>query len=173
MTYEGDVIYLREPAETWKANLFWGLLFGLLLIVPSFFAPEYTPLWKKYGLMILGVAWLGFMCRKAFQNRGRRVRCDWSEIEVSQPSGSWRIPLSEVKRAVRMDIREDLRKWNDMGRPRYKTKPLNTLSSMVVYTLYDGSDRELLRLDKKMEPAGEMRRFLERMEEVTGCPIHE
>ncbi|MDR3556303.1 MAG: hypothetical protein P4L55_16235 [Syntrophobacteraceae bacterium] len=171
MAADGDVIFLSEPAETWKANLFWGLLFGLLMIVPSFFVPEHTPLWKKYGMMILGVAWLTFMCRKAFQNHGRKVRCDLDEIEVSQPSGSRRIPISEVKKVVREDIREELRKWNDIGRSRYKTKPLDTLPAMVVYTLYDDSDRELLRLDKNMKPAGEMHRFLERMETLTGRPI--
>ena len=171
MADDGDVIHLKEPAETWKANIFWGLLFGLLMIVPSFFAPEHTPLWKKYGLMILGAAWLGLMCRKAFQNNGRRVRCDLSEIVVSQPFGSRRIPLSEVKKVVREDIREELRKWNDVGRSRYKTKPLDTLPAMVVYTLYDGTDRELLRLDKNMEPPGEMHRFLQRVETQTGRPI--
>lgn len=173
MIGEGDVIHLREPSQTWKANLFWGLLFGLLLIVPSIFAPEHTPLWKKYGLMILGLAWLGFMWRKAFQNYGRRVRCDSCEIQVLEPSGSWKIPLQVVKRVVRTDIREDVRKWNNFGLPRYRIKPLDTLPAMVVYTLYDASDRELLRLDKNMEPACEMRRFLERMEALTGSPIRD
>ena len=171
MTSEGDVIHLMEPATTWKANLFWGFLFGMLLIVPSLFAPANTPLWKKYGLIILGMAWLGFMCRKAFENKGRRVRCDLSQIEVSQPSGSQRIPLDVVRKVVRKDVREELRKWNNYGLPRYKTKPLDTLPPMVVYALYDASDRELLRLDKDMEPASEMRRFLERIETLTGCRI--
>ena len=98
-----NVIMMREPRETWKANLFWGLLFGLLLIIPVFFAPEDTPVWKKYGSMLIGTAWIGFMSRKAFQNHGRTVRCDDTELEVLHPSGSWRIPLSEVKKVTRSD----------------------------------------------------------------------
>lgn len=165
------IIKMREPQETWKANLFWGLLFGLLLIVPSFFAPENISAWKKYGSMAIGMAWLGFMSRKAFQSRGRTVRCDDTAIVISQPSGSWSIPLSEVKKVTRSDARKTLREWNDIGRPRYKTKPLDTLPSMVIYTLHDATGRELLRLDKNMEPKSEMIRFLERMEKLTGSPI--
>ena len=168
---DGSSIKMREPRETWKANLFWGLLFGLLLIIPSIFAPENVSVWKKYGSMVIGVAWIGFMSRRAFQSHGRTVRCDEIEIEISQPSGSWRIPLSEVKKITRSDVRETLREWNDIDRPRYKTKPLDTLPSMVIYTLRDAAGRELLRLDKNMKPSSEMQRFLDRMKKLTGGTI--
>jgi hypothetical protein len=37
--------------------------------------------------------------------------------------------------------------------------------------LRDIQGKELLRLDQNMEPASEMRRFLNRMENLTGHPI--
>ncbi|OHE74920.1 MAG: hypothetical protein A2107_11530 [Verrucomicrobia bacterium GWF2_62_7] len=40
---DGGIIQMREPSESWKANVFWGLLFGLLLVVPALFAPKDAP----------------------------------------------------------------------------------------------------------------------------------
>ena len=167
------IIEMREPSESWKANIFWGLLFGLLLIVPSFFAPEDVPVWKKFGLMFLGVAWLTFMGRKALQNRGRKIRCDEVSIVVSQPFDSRTILLAQVKTVTRNDVRKQFREMNDVGRSRYKTKGLDTMPEIVMYSLRDAAGHELLRLDKNMEPGTEMRRFLDRMEKLTGSPIRE
>lgn len=170
---DGRVIEMREPRESWKANVFWGLLFGLLMIGPSVFAPADTPAWKRFGLMALGLAWMGFMGRMAIRNRGRKVRCDQTSIEITDPLGSRRILLSEVKQVTRCDVREKLREFDDVGRPRYKTKPLDTLAPMVVYILRDEQGSELLRLDQKMDPPDEMRRFLDRMEALTGKPVRD
>ncbi|MCX6898611.1 MAG: DUF3592 domain-containing protein [Verrucomicrobia bacterium] len=169
----GGIIQMREPGESWKANVFWGLLFGLLLLVPAFFAPKDVSAWKKYGMMALGVAWMAFMGRSAIQNHGRTVRCDRTSIQVSQAFGSKRILLSDVKKVTRDDVRQKLREWEDVGRSRYKTKPLDTMAPIVLYILRDAQGKELLRLDKNMEPAGELRRFLDRMENLTGVPIRD
>ena len=100
---DGRLIQMREPSESWKANVFWGLLFGLLLVLPPLFAPKDTPLplWKKYGAMALGVAWMTFMGRSAIQNHGRTVRCDTTSIQISSPFASKRILLSDVNKLVR------------------------------------------------------------------------
>jgi hypothetical protein len=168
---DGRLIEMREPSESWKANVFWGLLFGLLLVVPPFFAPKDTPAWKKYGAMALGVAWMAFMGRSAIQNRGTIVRCDSLSIQISRPFRSERILLSAVKQVVRDDVRQKLRDLEDAGRSRSRTKPLDTMAPIVLYILRDIQGKELLRLNQNMEPASEMRRFLNRMENLTGNPI--
>lgn len=170
---DGGIIEMREPGESWKANVFWGLLFGLLLFVPPLFAPKDVLAWKKYGMMALGVAWMAFMGRSAIQNHGRTVRCDRTSIQVSQAFGSKRILLSEVKKITREDVRKKLREFENIGRPRYKTTPLDTKAPIVLYILRDAQGRELLRLDKNMEPVDELRRFLDRMENLTGSPIRD
>lgn len=169
---DSGIIQIREPGGAWKANIFWGLLFGLLLFVPACFAPAEASAWKKYGMMTLGVAWMAAMGCLAIRNHGRTVRCDTTSIQVSHAFGCERIPLSDVKKVTRCDLRQKLRDMDNIGRPRYKTKGLDTKAPIVLYVLRDSRGRELLRLDKSMEPADEMRRFLDRMENLTG-PIRD
>ncbi|MBI5395889.1 MAG: DUF3592 domain-containing protein [Verrucomicrobia bacterium] len=170
---DGRPIEMREPSESWKANVFWGLLFGLLLVVPAFFAPKETPAWKRYSAMALGVAWMAFMGRTAIQNHGRTVRCDRNLIRVTQAFGHQRIFLSDVKKVTRRDVRQEFVDMEAVGRSRYKTRPLDTRAPIVLYILRDAQGKELLKLDKDMEPASEMRRFLDRMENLTGVPIRD
>jgi hypothetical protein len=169
---DGGIIRLREPGESWKANVFWGLLFGLLLFVPALFAPTDVSAWKKYGMMLLGVGWMAFMGRMAVQNYGRTVRCDMTSIHVSNAFGSERILLSTVKKVTRYDLRQKFQDIDNIGRPRYKTRPLDTKAPIILYILRDAQEKELLRLDKNMEPPDELRRFLDRMENLTG-PIRD
>jgi hypothetical protein len=147
---DGAPIEMREPNESWKANVFWGLLFGLLLVLPPLFSPNDPNIWKRVGFIAAGVAWMAFMGRTAIQNRGRSVRCDQSEILVSQPFGSRRIALSDIKKVTRRDIREHLRKIEESGTRR--ERDLDTLSPMVIYILYDAAGKRLLELDKGMQP---------------------
>jgi len=165
-------IELREPSEHWKANIFWGLLFGLLLVLPPLltFSPSEPHLWKRLLSIAAGIAWMVFMGRTAMQNRSRTVRCDRSEIHVSQPFGSLRIPLSEIKKVTRRDITEHLRKVRESTRNRGGLDE-DTLRPIVIYILYDAAGKRLLDVDSGMQPAQEMSRFLTRMKELTGGPI--
>ena len=169
----GSPIEIREPSESWKANVFWGLLFGLFLLVPPFFAGPDVPLWKRLGMMLAGAAWMAFMGRSAIQNRGRKVRFAGSMIEEIQPGGSRSISIYQVKKITRSDVRAKLRAFEDIGRPRNKTRGLDTTPSIVVYTLYGERGEELLRLDKNMEPHAQMNRFLERLEAKIGKVVEE
>ena len=82
------MIEMREPRESWRANVFWGLVFGVSLIVPQFFGWEETSWLEKYGFIVAGLAWMGFMGLSAFRNYGRKMRCDDTSIEVSQVFGA-------------------------------------------------------------------------------------
>ncbi len=168
----GGQIEIREPSESWKANIFWGLLFGLLLVIPACFAEAGTPGWKKYGMMAAGGMWMVFMVRCAIQNRGRSIRCDASAITISQPFGSRTIPLHEVRKVTRNDVRKKFRALSEFGMTeREKSRRMDTLAETVIITLYNANNEELLRLDNNMQPRTEMQRFLHRLEKQTGQPI--
>ena len=133
---DNRVIDMREPPESWQANVFWGLLFGLLLIVPTLFDAEETSSLQKYGLIVAGLAWMGFMGLSAFRNYGRTVHCDDKSIVVSQAFGSKRILLDDVKKVTRMDVGQKLRDFDNIGRSRWG-KMQTTKMNIVKYVLYD------------------------------------
>ena len=164
---DGGIIVLHEPGQSWKANVFWGLLFGLGLAVPPFLASDGSAL-ERYGMVLAGLAWMAFMAYRAVGNFAKTVRIDMAEIVVSTPFGEKRVPLREVKRVTLSDVRKELADLQNLGTPAYKPKPMNTMGRLRLYVLRDGAGRELLRLDSEMTPGSEMIRFLRRMEDSTG-----
>jgi hypothetical protein len=170
---DSQPIEMRESTDLWKANVFWGLLFGLLFTLPPLltFSANEPGIWKRLLSIGAGLAWMVFMGRIALQNRSRVIRCDPSEILVSQPFGSLRIPLSEIKKVTRRDIREHLRKAAESSRRRSGIDDSETLGPKVIYILYDAAGKRLLDVDSSMQPAQEMRRFLDRMKALTGGSI--
>jgi hypothetical protein len=168
---DGKPIEVREPRQSWKANVFWGLLFGLPAVVLPLLPVADVPTWQKAGYVLLGVAWMALMGFMAVRNYGRTVRVDMKEIIVSTPFDSERIALAQVTRVVRTDVRQQIRDFESVGRPSQKTAPFSTMAPIILYILYDAEGRSLLRLDRDMEPAGEMGRLLRRLEAVSGQPI--
>jgi hypothetical protein len=167
---DGRAIELREPSQSWKANVFWGLLFGLLATIPALLAPPETSGFEKYAWIAGGVAWMAFMGLSAYRNFGRKVTCDGSAIVVSQAFASSRIALVDVKRVTREDVRQQLREIDEIGLSRYeKMQRMDTKASMIKYVLRDGEGKTLLRLDKDMQPPAAMRRFLDRLENQAGA----
>jgi hypothetical protein len=164
-------IEVREPRQSWQANVFWGLLFGLLAVVLPLLPIADVPVWQKAGYVLLGIGWMALMGFMAVRNHGRTVRVDLKEIVVSTPFGSERIDLARVKRVIRTDVRQQIRDFESVGRPSQKTAPFGTMAPIILYILYDADGRSVLRLDKDMEPAAEMGRLLRRLEAVTGKPI--
>lgn len=162
-------IELRQPAEALKANVFWGLVFGLLLAVPPWFVGGDVPLWKRLGLVAAGVAWMAFMGRMASRNRTRRVRCDGTTVFVTEGGETRTFPLSEVRRVHREDLRAQLRALDRVGMTRQQQfHAFDTLPRMVFYVLSNAQGRELLRLDAACEPPAEMARMLEVLRGLTG-----
>lgn len=169
---DGAIIEVREPREAWKANVFWGLALGLPAVLAAAFAPAEASLLEKFGLTLLGVAWIAFMGYKAVRNRAAIVRCDDKNIRLSHPFGSLSIPLAEVKSVVREDVRQAVRDFETAGMPlREKMRLMDTTPSIIKYVLYDAQGKLLLMLDEKMEPAAETRRLFQRLQDVTGQPI--
>lgn len=167
---DDGIIVLHEPGQSWKANVFWGLLFGLGLAVPPFLGDE-GPALERYGMALAGLAWMAFMAYRAVGNFGRTVRIDMAEIVVSTVFGEKRVPLREVKRVSLSDVRKELADLASLGVPSNRPKPMNTMAPLRLYSLRDADGRELLRLDGEMTPGSEMLRFLRRMEALTGRSV--
>ncbi len=167
---DGGTIVLHEPGQSWKANVFWGLLFGLGLAVPPFLGGE-GPALERYAMVLAGLAWMAFMAYRAAGNFGKTVRIDMAEIVVSTPLGEKRVPLREVKRVSLSDVRKELADLASLGVPSHRPKPMNTMAQLRLYSLRDADGRELLRLDGEMTPKSEMARFLRRMETLTGRSV--
>jgi len=166
------IITLRQPSEAWKANLFWGAVFGLPLLLGGIFGPEDAPLWKRLGAMLLGALWTAFMVRTALRSRGTKVVYDGSTILVSDPFGARRIPVSQVHRVVREDLRQQFQELEEIGLSRrQKFERMSTLPPMVYFILQDAQGTELLRLDQNMQPEVALHQLLERLEASTGSPI--
>ena len=144
------------------------------LALSGIFGPEEGPLWKRMGLLALGVAWMGFMVRTALANRGRQVVCDGSNLRVRDPFSSRRFAVGEVRQVVREDLRKKFREVEELGMSRRdKFQRMDTLAPMVVYTLQDAQGRELLRLDQQMEPQADLQRLVQWLAQGTGAPIQE
>ena len=169
---DGQPIELREPTFKWKANVFWGLLFGLVVTLPPLltYSANDPSLWKRLAWIAAGLAWMVFMGRTAIQNRNRVFRCDQSEILVAESFASRRIPLSEIKTVTRRDIRERLREAGESSRRRGRLDD-DTLPPMVIYILRDAAGKRLLDVSSDMQPSQEMRRFLTRMKALIGTAI--
>lgn len=161
------MIELRQPAEALKANIFWGLLFGLLLLVPALIGPADVPLWKRVGMGLAGLAWMGFMGRMALRNRTRRVRCDGATVFVTEGGQTRTFALAQVARVTREDLRAQLRAVDQAGMSRnQKFHEFSTLPRMVFYVLTDAQGHELLRLDEACEPKEAMGRMVELLDGI-------
>ena len=168
---DGRPITIREPSQSWKANVFWGLILGLPAVILPLLPFADAPVWQRAGYVLLGLGWMAFMGFSAARNRGRTVTADMQEIVVSTRFGSERIPLAKVARIERTDVRQQLRDLDAIGRSSQKTAPFSTMAPVILYILYDAEGRTLLKLDRDMEPAAELHRLLRRLATISGRPI--
>lgn len=154
-------IVLREPGKAVKANVFWGVLRGGLLIVPALFGPPEASALSRFGMGAAGVLVLSAMGLLIIRNRSRRVRLRNGIVELSSAFRSSRFPLSEVAGVEERNIKKDLRAFELGDMPKYHTTPLDTRPDIIKYELRDSAGRILLSLDRGAEPAEGLARFLE------------
>ncbi|AMO22329.1 hypothetical protein GCM10027034_26600 [Ramlibacter solisilvae] len=170
---DGRPIVLREPRQSWRANVFWALMLGLPAVGLPLLAGDEAMALEKYGTVLLGLGWMGFMGASAWRNLGRTVRCDMEWITLSQAFAPTRVALSQVASVTREDVRRQLRAFRDIGVSQAQRRhTFDTLPPIVMYVLRDAQGRTLMRLDQGMEPAGEMSRFLKRLQRQAG-PVRE
>jgi hypothetical protein len=165
---DGLPIKLAEPRQSWKANVFWGLILGVPAAVLPWFADSDADPIEKWGTVAIGIAWLVFMGANAYRNFGRTVRCDMETIVVSQAFASKQVPLSEIASIQLEDVRQQLREFDEIGMSwREKARHMDTMAPIHMYVLRDAQGRTLLRIDAQMEPPAAMRRFVQRVERAT------
>jgi hypothetical protein len=170
---DGLPISVRGPKQSWRANLFWGLLGLPMVVMPPWFGEKPLTL-DDYGAMLIGAGWMALMGASAWRNFGRRVQCDTESITLSQPFDKpLRVALPDVASVTREDVRKKLLEVEESGMPQDRRgKGLDTRAPIVMVVLRDAQGRTLMRLDKDMEPAGEMQRLLRRLERQAG-PVRE
>lgn len=162
---DGRPIVLTEPRQSWKANVFWGLILGLPAAILPVFAPADADVLEKWGTMALGLAWLGFMGASAYRNFGRTVRCDMETISVSQAFAAKKVRLADVASIRLEDVRKSLREFDEIGMSwREKARRMDTTAPIDIYVLRDAEGRTLLRIDSQMEPPAAMRKFVGRVQ---------
>jgi hypothetical protein len=162
---DGLPIVLSEPRQSWKANVFWGLILGVPAVVLPWFAGSDADFIDKWGMFAIGIAWLGFMGANAYRNFGRTVRCDMETITVSQAFASKKVPLADVADIRLEDVRKQLREFDEIGMSwRAKARHMDTTAPIDMYVLRDAQGRTLLRIDSGMEPPHAMRRFVQRVQ---------
>ncbi|MEJ6020625.1 hypothetical protein [Ramlibacter sp. PS4R-6] len=162
---DGLPIVLREPRQSWRANVFWGLGLGLpALLLPPFAGAEADWL-EKAGTMLVGAGWMAFMGANAWRNWGRTVRCDMETIAVAQAFASRTIPLAAVASIEREDVRQSLRDFDNIGVSwRERARQMDTTAPINMYVLRDAAGQTLLRIDEEMEPPQALARFVQRVQ---------
>lgn len=161
---DGLAIVLTEPRQSWKANVFWGLALGLPAVILPWFAGSDADVFDKWGMLALGIAWLGFMGANAYRNYGRTIRCDLEAIRVSQAFASKKVLLADVAGIELEDVRKTLRDFDEIGMSwRDKARRMDTTAPINMYVLRDASGKTLLRIDSEMEPPAAMAKFVARV----------
>ena len=79
-----------------------------------------------------------------------------------------------MKKVTRDDAGKKLRALDnlgDFGKAGHLRERTTTIAPSVKYVVRDAQGKQLLRLAENMEPASEMRRFLDRLKNLTGGSI--
>jgi len=153
-----------EPRESWKANLFYGCLFGLLFGLPPFFVRgEWRP-WPA----ILAVAGIGFfllMVQSSVLNYSRAVRLSPAGLEERSFFGARRIAWEELGGLEFHDVRKFLEDVTNIR--RWRTQKFSTLPRIDVWMVKDREGRPVFSLPAEMTPRDTFRAMRERIERRT------
>ena len=158
---ENAEIVLRQASTAWKANLFWTFLPVLLAISGAGGLREGE--WLGAPMLLAGIAGTGWLISQAIRNKSYVLRCNRERIEVADRFRHRTISLRDIATVERVDVRANIEKLNNAGRRFGDPKQFSTLAPIVVYSCKDASGREILRLDKDMEPAAGLQRLIERI----------
>ncbi len=155
-----------EPRESWKANLLWGAVFGLVMGIPPFFV---RGIWKPWPA-IVAVAGVGFflwMAQNSVLNYSRTVRLSPAGLEERSFYGARRIPWGELGGLEYQDVHKWLQNLNGAG--RRQTRRLSTLGSIDVWVVRDREGRWVFSLPAKMTPADAFQAMREEIQRRTSA----
>jgi hypothetical protein len=125
---------LRQPAQAWKANLFWSILPGGLAVAGLGMLMESG--WMGVPLLLAGLAGVAWLIRQALRNASYVLRCDSRSISVSDRFGSRTVALGDIA---------EVRRGADLQ-------------------CHDSAGRILLRLSGALEPPEALAELLGRIE---------
>ncbi|HEY3440460.1 MAG TPA: hypothetical protein VGK29_06905 [Paludibaculum sp.] len=148
---------VREPSQSWKANVFYGLVMGLSFGLSALFADG--PWTAARGFWVsVSFGFLLWMGQSAVENYTKTVRLSVQGLEECSYFGSRRIPWEEIGGLEFQDIRAQIEKFQD-----WKTRRSSTLPHIDIWAVSDRRGQELLRLSAEMEPEDVFRRMREQI----------
>jgi hypothetical protein len=138
-----------EPRESWKANLFYGCVFGLAMGVPCFFVKG---AWKPWPTIVavLSMGFLAWMIQSAIFNFTRSVRVTDAGVEEVTFFGTRRVPWEEFGGLEFQDVQKFFTDLSNAG--RWQTRKFSTMPKIDVWAVKDSEGRQIFSLPAEMTP---------------------
>jgi len=149
---------VREPGESWKANLFYGCVLGLPFGLSALLTGgEWTA--ARAFWAALGFGLFLWMIQSAVENYSRTVRLSGAGLEERSFFGRRRIPWEEIGGLEFQDVREQIQRHQD-----WRTRRSSTLPHIDVWAVKDRDGREVFSLPAGMQPDDAFRKMRERIQ---------
>lgn len=156
---------VREPGESWKANLFYGCALGLPFGLPPIFMDGKWSAARAFWVA-LGLGFFLWMIQSAVENYSRTVRLSDAGLEERSLFGSRRIPWEEIGELEFRDIRAQIERLQD-----WKTRRSSTLPRIDIWVVKDRAGHDLLTLRAGMEPPDAFLKLREQIKRRTPAPL--
>ncbi len=153
-----------EPRESWKANLFYGCVLGLLMAIPAYFVRGE---WKPWPAIVatVGTGFFLWMVQSATLNYTRTVRLSQVGLEERSWFGSRRIEWNNLGGLEFHDVKKFNEDLSNLGRSG--TRKFSTLPRIDVWAVLDREGRWVISLPAEMTPADTFRAMRERLQHRT------
>lgn len=151
---------VHEPRESWKANLFYGCILGLLMGVPAFFVRGGWRPWPAI-VAVVGLGFFLWMVQSAVSNYTRTVRLSPAGLEERTFFGSRRIGWDDLGGLEFQDVRKQLEAFN---RPEPgQSRKFSTIPRIDIWMVKDRQGRDVFSLPAEMTPPATFRALRERI----------
>lgn len=148
---------VREPGESWKANLIYGCVFGLPFGVPAFLMEGKWTAARAFWAVV-GTGFLLWMVQSAAENHSRTLRLSDAGLVERSCFGSRRIPWEEIGSLEFHDVREQLLRLKD-----FRSRISPSFPHIDIWSVKDRKGQEVLRIIAGMEPAEDFRNMREQI----------
>ncbi len=155
---------VREPSQSWKANLFYGCVMGLVTGVPACFVRGG---WKPWPAIVAeaGIGFFLWMVQFAVLYFSRTASLSDAGLEERSFFGARRIPGEQMGGLEFQDVRRQLEWLNNIG--QWQTRKFSTLPCIDAWEVRDREGRTAFPLPADMTPPQTFQAMRDRMERRT------
>jgi hypothetical protein len=150
---------VREPRESWIANLFYGCVMGLSFGLPMLFVKGDWTAGRAFWAVV-GLGFFLWMVQSAVLHYGLTMRLSRAGLEERSFFGTRRVPWEELGELEFQNVAqqlENLKSWQD--RRRTSIRPIE------VWLVKDREGRDIFRLSSEMKPADTFQAMRERIQQ--------